>query len=105
MRFLISAEKCKKRDLLGFFNIHCVEKYRNKRRGDPLVESKKIQKKSHSADKDPSEKHQKGDPMFSRFWTSMFLFWTRFWRFEFVWTSVVQVDDVEQMNKKVDEWR
>ena len=33
--------------------------------------------------KNQSEKHQRG-PMFSRFWTSMFLFWTRFWRFEYV---------------------
>ena len=31
-----------------------------------------------------SEKHQRGDPIFSRFWTSMFLFWTRFWRFEYI---------------------
>ena len=41
-------------------------------------------KKSHSAEKNPSEKKTKGrgDPMFLRFWTLMFLFWTRFWRFE-----------------------
>ena len=53
MRFLNSVtvpKKCK-RDLLGFFDIHCVAKYRNKRRGDPLVESKKVQKKLHSAEK------------------------------------------------------
>ena len=24
---------------MGFFDFHCVAKYRNKRRGDPLVES------------------------------------------------------------------
>ena len=41
-------------------------------------------KKSHSVEKNPSEKHQRGNPMFSRFWTLMFLFWTRFWRFEYV---------------------
>ena len=45
---------------MGFFDIHCVAKYRNKRRGDPLVESKKLQKKSHSAEKNSSEKHQGG---------------------------------------------
>ena len=45
------------------------------------MESKKLQKKSHSAEKNPSEKHQRGDPMLS---TSMFLFFTRFWRFEYV---------------------
>ena len=51
---------CKKGDLLGFFDIHCVAKYRNKRRGDPLVESKKLQKKSHSVEKNSSEKHRGG---------------------------------------------
>ena len=39
-----SAEKCKRGALWDFFDIHCVAKYRNKRRGDPLVESKKLQK-------------------------------------------------------------
>ena len=73
-----SAEKYKRDDPLGFFDIHCVEKYRNKRRGDPLVESKKFQKGHIVPKKNPSEKHQKRDPMFSRIWTSMFLFWTRF---------------------------
>ena len=46
-----SAEKCKRGDPLGFFDIHCVAKYRNKRRGDPSVESKKLQNESHSAEK------------------------------------------------------
>ena len=46
-----SAEKCKRGDSLGFFDIHCVAKYRNKWRGDPLVPSKKFQKKSHTAEK------------------------------------------------------
>ena len=55
-----SAEKCKWEDPLGFFDIPCVAKYRNKRRGDPLVQSKKFQKKSHSAEKNRSEKHQRG---------------------------------------------
>ena len=43
MKFLKchSPEKCKRGDPLGFFENHCVVKYRNKRRGDPLVESKK----------------------------------------------------------------
>ena len=31
-----SAEKCKS-DPLGFFDVHCVAKCQNKRRGDPLV--------------------------------------------------------------------
>ena len=41
------------------FDIHCVAKYWKKQRGEPLVQSKKIQKKSHSAEKNPSEKHQR----------------------------------------------
>ena len=46
-----SAEKCKRGDPLQFFDIHCVAKYRNKWSGDPLMQSKKLQKKSHSAEK------------------------------------------------------
>ena len=51
-------------DSLGFFDVHCVAKYRNKRRRDTLVESKKLQKKSHSAEKNPSGKHQRGSYVF-----------------------------------------
>ena len=50
-----SAEKRKKGDPLGYFDIHCVAKYRIKRRGDPSVESKTLQKKSHCAEKNLSE--------------------------------------------------
>ena len=46
-----SAEKYKRGDPLRIFDIHCVAKYRNKWKGDPLVQSKKLQKKSHSAEK------------------------------------------------------
>ena len=48
MRFLnsVTVPKNENRGPWGFFDIHCVSKYRNKRRGDPLVESKKIQKQS-----------------------------------------------------------
>ena len=53
-------QKNVKGDPLGFFEIHCVAKYRNKRRGDPLVESKKLQKKVALCQKNSSEKHQKG---------------------------------------------
>ena len=59
-----SAEKCRRGDPLRFLDIHCVAKYRNKGRGDPLVKSKKVQKKSHSAKKNPSEKHQRGSHVF-----------------------------------------
>ena len=41
-----SAEKCKRGDPLRFFDTHCVANYLNKRRGDPLVQSKKFQKVS-----------------------------------------------------------
>ena len=37
------AAICETEDPLGFFDIHCVAKYRNKRRGDSF-ESKKLQK-------------------------------------------------------------
>ena len=73
---------CKKGDLFGFFEIHCVAKYRKKRRGDPLVESEKLQKKLHCAEKSPSEKHQRGTSYVFEVLYVMFLFWTRFWRFE-----------------------
>ena len=62
--------------LLGFFDIHCVEKDRKIRSGDPLVESKKLQK-NRIVPKKIRVKNTKGDPMFLS------------------WTSVVQVDDVE----------
>ena len=78
---------------MRFFDIHCVAKYRNKRSGDPLVESEKVQKSRRivPAEKNPSEKHQRGGRGSGV--SSMF------------WTSVVKVDDVEQMNKKVDRSR
>ena len=64
-----------KRDPLGFFDIHCVAKYRNKRRGDLLEESKKLQK---------CFRFGRGSGVSSM-----------------SWRSVVQVDDVEQINKKI----
>ena len=57
---------CKKGDLLGFFDIHCVAKYRNKRRGDPLVESKKLQK-NRIVSKKIRVKNTEGGPWFARF--------------------------------------
>ena len=44
-----------------FFDIQCAAKYRKQQSGDPSVESKKLFKKSNSAEKNPSEKHQKGE--------------------------------------------
>ena len=77
----------------GIFDIHCVAKYRNKRREDPLVESKKLQK-SLIVPKNQSEKHQRGILCFRGSGVlSMFC------------SSVVQVEDAEQTNKKVDRLR
>ena len=47
MRFLntVTEPKNVKGWPLRFFDIHCVAKYRNKRKGDPLVESEIISKK------------------------------------------------------------
>ena len=50
-------------------------------------------------------KKRGGDPMLSMFWTLMFLFGRGSDVLSMLWTSVVQVDDDEQMNKKVDRSR
>ena len=97
-----SAEKCKRGDPLGFFDLHCVAKYRNKRRGNTLVESKKLQKKSYSAEKHPSEKHHGRILCFRGSGRRCFCFGRGSGVSSMFWTSGVQVDDVEQMNKKVD---
>ena len=52
-----------KGDPLGVFDIHCVPKFRNKRRGDPLVESKKF-KKSRIVPKKIRVKNTKGSFVF-----------------------------------------
>ena len=54
-----SAEKCKRRDPLGFINIYSAAKYQKTRKGDPL-ETKKFEK-SHNAEK----KSKGGDPLVS----------------------------------------
>ena len=73
-----------KGDPQGFFDIHCVAKYRNKLRGDPLVEFKNVQKKSHSSEKNPSEKHQGESYVFEVLDVDVFVLASMFW------TSVVQ---------------
>ena len=100
-----STEKCKRGDPSGFFDIHWVAKYQNKRRGNPLMESKKLQKKWHSAEKSPVEKHQEGILCFWGCGRRCFCFGRVSGVSSMFWTSVVQVDDVEQMNKKVDRSR
>ena len=98
-----SAKKCK-RDLLGFFHIHCVAKYRNKRRGDPSVESKKVQKKLHSAEKIRVNNTKGGILCFRGSGRRCFCFGRGSCVSSVFWMSVVQIDDEqnEQMNKQVD---
>ena len=83
-----SAEKCKKRDPLGFFYIHCAAKYRNKRRR-PFGGIQKKFKKSRIVPKKIRVKNTKEGILCFRGSGRPF------------WTSVVHFDDVEQMNKKV----
>ena len=90
---------------MGFFDIHCVAKYRNNRRGDPLVESKKVQK-SRIVPKQIRVKNTNGGFLcFRGSGRRCFCFGRGSSFLSMFWTSVVQVDDVEQMNKKVDRSR
>ena len=88
---------------MGLFDIHCVTKYRNKRRGDPLAQSKKFQKKSHRPKK-IRVKNTKGGSLvcFRGSGRRCFCFGRGSGVSSMFWTSVVQIDVVEQMNKKVD---
>ena len=61
---------------------------------------KKLQEKSHSAEKNPSEKHQGGILCFRGSGRRCFCFKRVSGVSSMFWTSVVQVDDVEQRNKK-----
>ena len=69
------------------------------------MESKKFQKKSHCAEKNPSEKHQGGILCFGGSERRCFCFGRVSGVSSMFCTSVVQVDDVEQMNKKVNRSR
>ena len=86
---------------MGFFDIHCVAKYRNKRRGNPSVKSKKQPKKVTYCRKNPSEKHQRGILCFRVSGRRCFCFGRDSGVSSMFWTCEVQVDDVEQMNKEV----
>ena len=68
------------------------------------MEFKKVQKKSHSAEKNPSEKHKRV-LCFRGSGRRCFCFGRGSGVSSMFWTSVVQVDDVEKMNKKVDRSR
>ena len=77
-----SAEICKSGDPLEFFDIHCVAKYK-KVEGETLWRNPKSFCSGHRC-----FCCGRGSGVSSM-----------------LWTSVVQVDDVEQMNKKVDRSR
>ena len=72
-------------------------------KGDPLVQSKKFQKKSHSA-----EKKWGYEGILSvirgsgRLFCFFFSFWTRFWGLSCWGSKLLRFDVVEQMNKKAD---
>ena len=86
---------------MGFFDIHCVAKYK-KLKGDTLVESKKLQKTSHCAEK-IREKYTKGGILCYRgSGRRCFCFGRGSGVSSMFWRSVVKVDDVEQINKKLD---
>ena len=83
--------------------MHCVAKYRDKLRGDPLVESKKLQKKSNSAEKNRVQ-NIKGNLCFRGSGRRCSCFERVSGVSSMFRTFVVQVDDIEQMNEKVDRW-
>ena len=70
------------------------------------MQSKNFQKKSHSPEKNPSEKHQRGTLVWFRGpGRRCFCFGRGSGVSSMFWMSVVQVYVVEQMNKKVDHTR
>ena len=90
-------------DPLRFFDIHCVAKYRNKRRGTLWCNPKSF-KKSRIVPK-------KSGAMWGflvcfrgsgRLFCFFFSFWTRFWGWSCWGLKLLRFDVVEQMNKKVD---
>ena len=106
MRFLNSVivpKNVKRGDFLGFFDIHCVAKCRNKRRGNVFGFGPKNFKKSRIVPKKIRVKNTKGGILCYRCsGRRCFCCGRGSDVSSMLWTSVVQVDDVEQMNKKVD---
>ena len=74
--------------------------------GRPSGEFKKRQKKSHCVENNQSEKHQRvGILCFRAYVRRCFRLGRGSGVSSIFWRSVVQVDDVEQLNKKVDRSR
>ena len=97
-----SAEKRKRGDPLGFFVIHCVAKIEERL----FFGIQKVSKKSRIVPKkDPSEKHQREILCYRGSGRRCFCFGRGSVVSSMFWRSVVIVDDVEQMNKKVDRLR
>ena len=91
---------------MALFNIYCVAKYRNKRREDPFVESEKLQKKVALCRKKIRVKNTKGGILCFRGSVRRSICFGRGSGISSMfWTSGVQVEDVKQMNKKVDRSR
>ena len=62
-------------------------------------------KKSHGAEKNPSEKHQRGILCYRGSGRRCFCFGRGSGGSSMFWRCVAEVDEVEQMNKKVDRSR
>ena len=74
-------------------------------KGRPFGGIQKASKKSHSAEKKPSENTKGGILCYRGFGRRCFCFGRGSGVSSMFWRSVVKVDDVEQMNKKVDRSR
>ena len=92
---LWTVSQCRKmeRKPLGFFDIHCVGKCRNKWRGGPLVQSKKSQYRKKSGALGGSLVCFRGS---ERLFCFFFSFWTRFWGSSCWGSKLLRFDDVEQ---------
>ena len=101
-----SAENCKRGTLWDFLTSIVLQNIK-KIEGETLWwNPTSFKKKSHSAEKNPSEKRQRwGGLCYRGSVRQCFCFGRASGVSSMFWTSVVQVDDVEQMNKKVDRSR
>ena len=98
-----SAKKCKRGDPLGFFDIHCVAKCRNKWRGTLWCNPISFKKSSTV----PKKSGAMGGSLVwfrgsGRLFCFFFSSWTSFWGSSCWGSKLLRFDVVEQMNKKVD---
>ena len=90
---------------MGFFNISVLQNIETKEGETLWWNPKNFKKKSHSAEKNPSEKHQRGILCVRGSERRCFCFGRGSGVSSKFRTSVVQVDDFEHMNKKVNRTR